>query len=195
MILCSSIVQYDFSNSSSFCPSKLPHHQASPNLGVVCCSMNNNKSIPYPPHRKPHMFAALPHSRTASTVCTKNFDHLNTTKCGSSNRTLNAMALELLHCSQKNQKTWYCLHLKSCFPMLTWYEQWHAYNLIAPTDLLRASAIRRVTTESTTGSTSSTRVHITLLFGGSISSQQRTHLLRVDQVHMEHGARHLLSTL
>lgn len=105
MILCSSIVQYDFSNSSSFCPSKLPHHQASPNLGVVCCSMNNNKSIPYPPHRKPHMFAALPHSRTASTVCTKNFDHLNTTKCGSSNRTLNAMALELLHCSQKNQKT------------------------------------------------------------------------------------------
>ncbi|KIN01346.1 hypothetical protein OIDMADRAFT_145427 [Oidiodendron maius Zn] len=42
-------------------------------------------------------------------------------------------------------------------------DMWHAYNLIAPTDLLRASAIRRVTTESSTGSTSSTRVHITLL--------------------------------
>ncbi|KAH6713768.1 eRF1 domain 1-domain-containing protein [Leptodontidium sp. 2 PMI_412] len=42
-------------------------------------------------------------------------------------------------------------------------DMWHAYNLIAPTDLLRASAIRRVTTESATGSTSSTRVHITLL--------------------------------
>jgi protein pelota len=35
--------------------------------------------------------------------------------------------------------------------------------LIAPNDLLRASAIRRVTTESSTGSTSSTRVHTTLL--------------------------------
>ncbi|CZS97480.1 related to cell-cycle protein PELOTA [Rhynchosporium agropyri] len=42
-------------------------------------------------------------------------------------------------------------------------DMWHAYNLIASTDLLRASAIRRVTTESATGSTSSTRVHITLL--------------------------------
>jgi protein pelota len=40
--------------------------------------------------------------------------------------------------------------------------KWHAYNLIAPSDLLRASAIRRVTTESATGSTSSTRVHINL---------------------------------
>lgn len=40
--------------------------------------------------------------------------------------------------------------------------QWHAYNLIAPTDILKASAIRRVTTESATGSTSSTRVHINL---------------------------------
>ncbi|KFY45229.1 hypothetical protein V494_01066, partial [Pseudogymnoascus sp. VKM F-4513 (FW-928)] len=39
---------------------------------------------------------------------------------------------------------------------------WHAYNLISPLDLLRASAIRRITTESTTGSTSSTRVHTTL---------------------------------
>jgi protein pelota len=42
-------------------------------------------------------------------------------------------------------------------------QQWHAYNLIAPSDLLRAAAIRRVTTESSTGSTSSTRVHTTLL--------------------------------
>ncbi|PBP25745.1 hypothetical protein BUE80_DR003353 [Diplocarpon rosae] len=42
-------------------------------------------------------------------------------------------------------------------------DMWHAYNLIAPTDLLRASAIRRVTSESSTGSTNSVRVHITLL--------------------------------
>lgn len=37
--------------------------------------------------------------------------------------------------------------------------KWHAYNLIRPFDLLRASALRRVTTQSNTGSTTSTRVH------------------------------------
>ncbi len=42
-------------------------------------------------------------------------------------------------------------------------DMWFAYNLLRPTDHLRASAVRRVTTESATGSTSSTRVHITLL--------------------------------
>ncbi|KAL9016115.1 MAG: hypothetical protein Q9185_006526 [Variospora sp. 1 TL-2023] len=41
-------------------------------------------------------------------------------------------------------------------------DMWYAYNLIRPKDLLRASAIRRVVTESATGSTSSTRVHTTL---------------------------------
>lgn len=42
-------------------------------------------------------------------------------------------------------------------------DMWHAYNLIRPSDLLTASAIRRVTTElSTTGSTSSQRVHTNL---------------------------------
>lgn len=42
-------------------------------------------------------------------------------------------------------------------------DMWHAYNIIRPTDLLTASAIRRVTTElSTTGSTSSQRVHTNL---------------------------------
>lgn len=40
--------------------------------------------------------------------------------------------------------------------------QWHAYNLIRPGDLLRASAIRRVTTVQDTGSTSSARVHLNL---------------------------------
>ncbi|RJE20292.1 Translation factor pelota [Aspergillus sclerotialis] len=40
--------------------------------------------------------------------------------------------------------------------------QWHAYNLIRPNDLLRASAIRRVTTTQETGSTTSSRVHLTL---------------------------------
>ncbi|KAL2041960.1 hypothetical protein N7G274_005148 [Stereocaulon virgatum] len=42
-------------------------------------------------------------------------------------------------------------------------DMWFAYNLIRPGDRLRASAIRRVTTESATGSTSSQRVHINLL--------------------------------
>ncbi len=42
-------------------------------------------------------------------------------------------------------------------------DMWFTYNLIRPTDLLRASALRRVTTESATGSTSSQRVHINLL--------------------------------
>ena len=41
-------------------------------------------------------------------------------------------------------------------------DMWFTYNLIRPTDTLRASAIRRVTTESSTGSTSSTRIHTTL---------------------------------
>jgi protein pelota len=40
--------------------------------------------------------------------------------------------------------------------------QWHAHNLIRPSDLLTASAIRRITTESTSGSTSSHRVHLNL---------------------------------
>ncbi|GAA85385.1 hypothetical protein ASPFODRAFT_57014 [Aspergillus luchuensis CBS 106.47] len=41
-------------------------------------------------------------------------------------------------------------------------DMWHAYNLIRPNDLLRASAIRRVTTTQETGSTTSARVHLTL---------------------------------
>ncbi|RMJ24708.1 Translation factor pelota [Aspergillus sp. HF37] len=41
-------------------------------------------------------------------------------------------------------------------------DMWHAYNLIRPGDLLRASAIRRITTTQETGSTSSSRVHLTL---------------------------------
>ena len=40
--------------------------------------------------------------------------------------------------------------------------QWHAYNLIRPGDLLRASAIRRVTSTQDTGTTSSARFHLTL---------------------------------
>ncbi|KAG9234703.1 hypothetical protein BJ875DRAFT_460828 [Amylocarpus encephaloides] len=42
-------------------------------------------------------------------------------------------------------------------------DMWHAYNIIQVNDLLRASAIRKVTTESATGSTNSTRIHTTLL--------------------------------
>ncbi|OQE19852.1 hypothetical protein PENSTE_c014G07302 [Penicillium steckii] len=41
-------------------------------------------------------------------------------------------------------------------------DMWHAYNLIRPSDILRASAIRRVTTTQDTGSTTSSRVHLTL---------------------------------
>ncbi|KAK4058209.1 Translation factor pelota [Microbotryomycetes sp. JL221] len=41
-------------------------------------------------------------------------------------------------------------------------DMWHAYNLIQQGDELRASAVRRVTTESSTGSTSSHRVHLNL---------------------------------
>ncbi|GAA6005722.1 hypothetical protein JCM10207_005310 [Rhodosporidiobolus poonsookiae] len=41
-------------------------------------------------------------------------------------------------------------------------DMWHAYNLIAKGDQLRGSAVRRVTTESSTGSTSSHRVHLKL---------------------------------
>ncbi|KIV96173.1 mRNA surveillance protein pelota [Exophiala mesophila] len=42
-------------------------------------------------------------------------------------------------------------------------DMWHPYNLIRPLDLLTASAIRRVTTESaSTGSTASQRVHTNL---------------------------------
>jgi protein pelota len=40
--------------------------------------------------------------------------------------------------------------------------QWHAYNLIRPTDLLRASAVRKVINESSSGSRSNERVHTTL---------------------------------
>ncbi|VDP26104.1 unnamed protein product [Soboliphyme baturini] len=41
-------------------------------------------------------------------------------------------------------------------------DMWHAYNLIQEGDLLRTSTLRKVTSESATGSTSSFRVHITL---------------------------------
>ncbi|RPB03117.1 hypothetical protein L873DRAFT_1801199 [Choiromyces venosus 120613-1] len=41
-------------------------------------------------------------------------------------------------------------------------DMWHAFNLIRPNDTVRAPAVRRVTTESRTGSTNSQRVHTTL---------------------------------
>lgn len=41
-------------------------------------------------------------------------------------------------------------------------DMWHAYNLVAPGDSVRASTIRKVTTESSTGSTTSNRVRTTL---------------------------------
>eukprot|EP00112_Aurelia_sp_Birch-Aquarium-sp1_P023246 Seg685.2 transcript_id=Seg685.2/GoldUCD/mRNA.D3Y31 product="Protein pelota" protein_id=Seg685.2/GoldUCD/D3Y31 len=41
-------------------------------------------------------------------------------------------------------------------------DMWHAYNLIAENDRLRSTTIRRVTTQSATGSTSSSKVRTTL---------------------------------
>ncbi|KPV78587.1 uncharacterized protein RHOBADRAFT_65945 [Rhodotorula graminis WP1] len=41
-------------------------------------------------------------------------------------------------------------------------DMWHAYNLISKGDELRGSAVRRITSESATGSTSSHRVHLRL---------------------------------
>ncbi|KAJ6263376.1 hypothetical protein Dda_1939 [Drechslerella dactyloides] len=41
-------------------------------------------------------------------------------------------------------------------------DMWHAYNLIRVGDTLRASAVRRIVSESSTGSTSSSRVHMSL---------------------------------
>jgi len=41
-------------------------------------------------------------------------------------------------------------------------DMWHAYNLIVAGDLIRASAVRKVVTETATGSTQSSRVHTTL---------------------------------
>ncbi|KAI9659105.1 MAG: Translation factor pelota [Bathelium mastoideum] len=42
-------------------------------------------------------------------------------------------------------------------------DMWHLYNLIRPNDLLRSSAVRRISTESATGSTTSRRVTLTLV--------------------------------
>ena len=41
-------------------------------------------------------------------------------------------------------------------------DMWHVYNLIAVGDTVRASTIRKVTTESTTGSTTSNRIRTIL---------------------------------
>lgn len=41
-------------------------------------------------------------------------------------------------------------------------DMWHAYNLVAPKDLIRSTTIRRVQTESATGSTSSNKIRTTL---------------------------------
>jgi protein pelota len=72
----------------------------------------------------------------------------------------------VLRCTQKNPRTWYVKAPTSTTllkPAAYYCEKWHAYNLIRPSDLLTASAIRRVTTElSSTGSTSSQRVHTNL---------------------------------
>jgi protein pelota len=64
----------------------------------------------------------------------------------------------------KSLRTWYATPPKNRFdPFDQKPHQWHAYNLIVPGDLLYATAIRRVTTTAaSTGSTSSSRVRLTL---------------------------------
>jgi len=64
------------------------------------------------------------------------------------------------HCTLKWPKTWYTTTSHTASPLTP--PQWHAYNLIRPGDILRASALRKVTTTSVTGTTTSTRVHTTL---------------------------------
>ena len=41
-------------------------------------------------------------------------------------------------------------------------DMWHIYNLIQKTDLLRASSVRKVVSESDTGSTTKTSVRLTI---------------------------------
>jgi protein pelota len=58
--------------------------------------------------------------------------------------------------------------------------QWAAYNLIRENDRLRAAAVRRVQTESSTGSTSSHRVHTTL----TIRVKSTTFDIQAGQLHV-----------
>jgi protein pelota len=59
-------------------------------------------------------------------------------------------------------------------------DMWHANNLISPEDVIKAHAVRKVTTESKTGSTQSERVHIDL----AISVKSTFFDLAASQLHV-----------
>lgn len=78
-------------------------------------------------------------------------------------------------------------------------DMWHAYNLISEVDQLRASTIRKVTTESATGSTGSNRVRTTLTIRiESIDFDTQACMLRVkgrniqENQYVKMGAYHTL---
>ena len=63
---------------------------------------------------------------------------------------------------------------------------WHLYHLLAPTDLLTASTYRKLTTTSSTGSTSSSKVRVRLtLLIESIEYDASTSMLRVKGTNCE----------
>ncbi|KAI9849396.1 MAG: Translation factor pelota [Thelocarpon superellum] len=78
-------------------------------------------------------------------------------------------------------------------------DMWHAYNLIRPRDQLLASALRRVTTESSTGSTSSTRIHTTFLitvqrldFDSQAAELHISGIIAAENAYTKVGAHHTL---
>ncbi|KAF2720911.1 translation factor pelota [Polychaeton citri CBS 116435] len=78
-------------------------------------------------------------------------------------------------------------------------DMWHAYNLIRPNDLLRATAQRKISTESATGSTTSQRVLITLTirvtkldFDSQVSQLHVSGRVSEENKHVKLGSYHTL---
>lgn len=78
-------------------------------------------------------------------------------------------------------------------------DMWHANNLIAPEDVLRAHAIRKVAKESATGSSASERVHTTLtiaitstFFDPAASSLHVSGRVASDNAYVSRGQYHTL---
>lgn len=93
----------------------------------------------------------------------------------------------------------YPLHTPPYPTILTSPPQWHAYNLISAGDTLTASAIRKISTESSTGSTSTHRIHTTLTttitsidFDPPSSTLHLNGRVSVENKHVKLGAYHTL---
>ncbi|EKJ79480.1 hypothetical protein NXS19_003373 [Fusarium pseudograminearum] len=78
-------------------------------------------------------------------------------------------------------------------------DMWHAYNLILPSDIIHAHAIRKVTTTSNTGSTASERVHTELaikvkstFFDPIISSLRVSGTVVAENPYVNLGSHHTL---